>query len=689
MSTQQPVLTPIQEEAVFQAAGLRVAAIVAKIRGPRVAELLPEIANLPVLGAFVSLKKVGSLRSCMGALSDAMPLAEAVESAATRSAKDDPRFPPITLSELPELDMEVWILWGMRMVEVRGRERAEVIEIGRHGIQIVQGGNRGLLLPGVAVEHQMDREEFLTAVCRKAGLPSSAWYDDRSMLYTFEGKAVEGPFTRVRIEDPALRKELEIAGRFQWHGSSAAGPSAEDVEELREICRHNLQAFFDGGRPDNFYPGLYNGNVSGLSVIVEIPDRPLMVCSKVGFRPEIPLQSSLFEMLRLMTDQIEHAGMTHMELADGRLDLAVFWDPRMHGTALSHDLSGVETSRRSLMVSALEGWITQYRPDMGAEKLLADCVRYLHIREPEAAEVMSMETICTAPRVLVTNISKRDDYPQRRSAAVAGAFYPAEPKRTDEELDRIFRVGAKKYPPAGPDRTPGEYSAVLVPHAGWIFSGELAAATFARVRLPERVIVFAPKHRPGGLDWAVAPYGTWEFPGASLAGDPDFCARMVSAVDLFQFDPIPHREEHAIEVQLPLLHRLRPDVRVVGMTLATASWSLIAEAAAELAAFLMHQETMPLLVISSDMNHYASEEMTRTVDQMALERMSALDPEGLLNCVRENRISMCGATGAALVLETLRLCDALNEAVLVGHTTSAARTGDTERVVGYAGMLFR
>ncbi len=726
MDTQQPVLTPRQEASVFHAAALRVASIVTKVRSRKVAELIPEIARMPVLGAFVSLKKNGHLRACMGALGDSMPLAEAVEAAAVRSAKDDPRFPPIVTAELAGIDMEVWILWGMKQILAHGKARADEIEIGRHGLQIIQGANRGLLLPGVATEFDMDVPEFLEAVCRKAGLPGSAWYDERSMLLTFEGRSIAGAFADVRIEEPEILKRLEVASRFQWNASAALGPTLAEVEQLRQICGRNLLALFEGGRPGDFHPGQFDGTVSGISVIVEIAGRPLLVCSKITLRPEVSLQSSLSDMLRLMAEQIEHAGATRLELTDARLDLAVFWDPRMHGNVVAHDLSGVETATRSMMISSPEGWIAQYRPQCTPEELLKDSVDYLKITEPATAEVLSMETVCTASKVLVTNMSKRDDFPPRRPCAVAGSFYPNEPAKLEAALDDMFASGRKKYalPPkdeekaaaAHPGETgkdgpvaampiagsplagspiagsflpgPIEASAVLVPHAGWVYSGELAAATLRRVRIPSRVIIFSPKHRPGGLDWAVAPYRTWELPGDALQGDPDFAAKMLVATDLFQFDPVPHAEEHAIEVQLPLLRRLRPDVRVIGVTLATASWPLIADSALQLAAFLMSQPEWPLLIISSDLHHYGTEEMTRVVDRMAIDEMLRRDPENLLAVVRENRISMCGVTAAALVLETLCLCDRLNESVLVGHTTSAERTGDTDRVVGYAGMIF-
>ena len=97
----------------------------------------------------------------------------------------------------------------------------------------------------------------------------------------------------------------------------------------------------------------------------------------------------------------------------------------------------------------------------------------------------------------------------------------------------------------------------------------------------------------------------------------------------------------------------------------------------------------PLLVISTDMNHFADDAETRRLDRLALDAIEALDPRRLLDVVREHRISMCGVVPAVVVMETLRRLGSLNECQLVGYTTSAERSGDTTRVVGYAGDLFR
>ena len=123
-------------------------------------------------GAFVTLKRQGQLRGCIGTLECRRPLAEEIARVAVSAAREDPRFPPLTAAELDGLDVEVSVLGPLERIDP-GDPAA--IQIGRHGLVVEHGGRRGLLLPQVAVEWGWDREQFLAQTCKKAGLPSDAW----------------------------------------------------------------------------------------------------------------------------------------------------------------------------------------------------------------------------------------------------------------------------------------------------------------------------------------------------------------------------------------------------------------------------------------------------------------------------------------------------------------------------------
>ena len=129
--------------------------------------------------AFVTLTRNGALRGCIGSLAAERPLANAIPELAVSSATEDPRFPRVSRDEVDDLRIEISVLSPPRDA------RPEEVEVGTHGLIIERGWRRGLLLPQVATEHHMDREQFLAATCQKAGLPSNAWKDPETRLQTF------------------------------------------------------------------------------------------------------------------------------------------------------------------------------------------------------------------------------------------------------------------------------------------------------------------------------------------------------------------------------------------------------------------------------------------------------------------------------------------------------------------------
>lgn len=135
-------------------------------------------------GAFVTLKKHGQLRGCIGTLECRRSLAEEIARAAVSAAREDPRFEPVKASELDDLDIEVSVLGPLEEIDPRD---PDAIVIGRHGLVVEQGRRRGLLLPQVAPEWGWDRGEFLAHTCAKAGLPADAWKNGAT-VYRFDAE---------------------------------------------------------------------------------------------------------------------------------------------------------------------------------------------------------------------------------------------------------------------------------------------------------------------------------------------------------------------------------------------------------------------------------------------------------------------------------------------------------------------
>jgi AmmeMemoRadiSam system radical SAM enzyme/AmmeMemoRadiSam system protein B/AmmeMemoRadiSam system protein A len=661
----KPQLTKRQEQLVFQAACRRVIAAVAGSPPERLDQVLEEIAALPLLGAFVTLKRSGQLRSCCGFLGQSVPLAQAIDHAAFRAATDDPRFPPISPVELPDLDVDVWLLWGMEPVTARGRQRREAVIIGKHGLQIARGNARGLLLPGVAIEHHLDAEGFLEQVCRKAGLPPHAWQDDDTVLMTFEGFAVEG----------ALKSCLTAA----VPQAGPPGPSQAEMAVLADFCHHNLRALLVGATPRYYLPAAFDGGVNGLVLSIQLAGSNQRVdCSQVSLRPDMPLQSTLFGLTKAAAGGLQAAGVTPAAVETAAVGLTVLWDPAMLGEADKAELSGVDPRRRALLVVQQNHWALCYDPQGSPAGMVAEAMGLLRLPAAAPAGLFSMAVASTAPRIAVSNRQAPQAGSEIRPAAVAGSFYPGRAEEIDRMLDEWFSGGPQPEPWAG----------ALVPHAGWIYSGRLAAAVFRRVKFPRQVIVLAPKHHPEGADWAVAPHRTWQLPGRSLESDPELARQLAESVSGLVLDSAAHAREHSIEVQLPFLARLAPQARVVGIAIHGGDLDALERFAEQLAGVLGGLEERPLLVVSSDMNHYANDTQTRLRDRMALDAIAALDPERLYRTVFDQQISMCGVLPAVVAMKTLRRLNSLNRFEEVGYATSADASGDRQRVVGYAGALF-
>jgi len=157
----------------------------------------PKVEPTPVLsaerGVFVSLHKHGRLRGCIGNFSAATPLTLNVEDMAQAAAFEDPRFPSLNAGELAEVDLEISVLTPMRRVK-----NLEEIEVGRHGIYIIQGSYRGVLLPQVATEQGWDRDAFLENTCLKAGLGPDCWQDREAEIYIFSAEV----FGEKELEAP-------------------------------------------------------------------------------------------------------------------------------------------------------------------------------------------------------------------------------------------------------------------------------------------------------------------------------------------------------------------------------------------------------------------------------------------------------------------------------------------------------
>ena len=232
--------------------------------------------------------------------------------------------------------------------------------------------------------------------------------------------------------------------------------------------------------------------------------------------------------------------------------------------------------------------------------------------------------------------------------------------------------------------------ACMVPHAGYRFSGHVAGAVYAqlgaRLELPRRFVLIGPRHRPRGDAQAILSEGGWQTPLGLAQIDSELAAALKQACPALTEDAVAHRQEHAIEVQLPFLQHLVGDFRFVPIALGTIDFAALTAVGRAVADVIQQQPEPVLIVASSDMNHYESDAVTRPKDHLALDRVLALDPRGLLDVVRSERVTMCGVGPAVSMLTAANALGA-TRAKLVRYATSGEINGDLEEVVGYAGVI--
>ena len=267
-----------------------------------------------------------------------------------------------------------------------------------------------------------------------------------------------------------------------------------------------------------------------------------------------------------------------------------------------------------------------------------------------------------------------------REPAVAGRFYPSDPAELAGEVASLLAV------PSGEDAAavvPRVALGVLSPHAGYVYSGTVAGATFARVAVPRRVIVLCPNHTGRGQRVAAWPGGAWETPLGPVPVDEEMTREIVEG-GLARADREAHLFEHAVEVQLPFLRVRRPDVSIAALCVAGLSYSRCEEIGLGLARVAHRHHA--LVVASSDMSHYVPAGVARAKDRLALDRMLALDARGLHEVVSREDISMCGYVPATIMVVAAVAAGA-REAELVRYANSGDVTGDDGSVVGYAGVV--
>jgi AmmeMemoRadiSam system protein B len=265
-----------------------------------------------------------------------------------------------------------------------------------------------------------------------------------------------------------------------------------------------------------------------------------------------------------------------------------------------------------------------------------------------------------------------------RHAAVAGRFYPGDAEGLREE--------ASSYLSQSGGAEPVKAFGCIVPHAGYMYSGHVAGAVFARLRIPPRCIVLCPNHTGVGHAVSVMSEGVWETPLGKVPIDSGLAVGLKHRFPGLEEDASAHRAEHAAEVELPFLQIMQPALNFVPIALAVSDFKVLEQLGNAIADEIAPGNDEILIVASSDMNHYEPDDVTRAKDHRAIERILTLDARGLHDVVTQQKISMCGVGPAVVMLTAAKRLGA-KSAELVKYSTSGDISGDHALVVGYAGVI--
>lgn len=263
-----------------------------------------------------------------------------------------------------------------------------------------------------------------------------------------------------------------------------------------------------------------------------------------------------------------------------------------------------------------------------------------------------------------------------RKPAVAGRFYPSDKKTLAADVAGFLGVAQADLSARG----------VVVPHAGYMYSGHVAGAVYSRLKIPARIILLGPNHTGLGAALSIMTEGSWEIPLGRVPIDTALAKSLMHHCHLLTEDGAAHQFEHSLEVQLPFLFHLRSDFRFVPITVASSGYASLERLGQGIEQSIKELGEDVLVVASSDMNHYESDETTRIKDQKAIARILALEPKGLYDTVKSESISMCGYGPTVAMMHGIQPLNS-RKAELIKYATSGDVSGNRREVVGYAGIL--
>ncbi|ODS36849.1 MAG: AmmeMemoRadiSam system protein B [Candidatus Altiarchaeales archaeon WOR_SM1_86-2] len=267
-----------------------------------------------------------------------------------------------------------------------------------------------------------------------------------------------------------------------------------------------------------------------------------------------------------------------------------------------------------------------------------------------------------------------------RNPAVSGMFYPAGPRDLNTSIEKYIERDAQKDDVIG----------VMAPHAGYVYSGAVAAATYSRANLKgiDTFVILGPNHTGLGKASSIMLDGQWIMPFGDVLIDSILGKEILVHSKYLKSDFGAHLREHSIEVQIPFLQYFNKDFQLVPVVMADARLEVCRDIGKAIARGIKKTRERVMVIASSDLTHYEPQQAANEKDRIALDDVLRLDEEKLLEDVWKLNISMCGCAPTAAMIAASKELGA-KEAELVKYMTSGDVSGDYGRVVGYGGVLIK
>lgn len=266
---------------------------------------------------------------------------------------------------------------------------------------------------------------------------------------------------------------------------------------------------------------------------------------------------------------------------------------------------------------------------------------------------------------------------KKRTPAVAGRFYSSD--RSDLEKELINHLSSS---PKNKQKAIG----VVSPHAGFMYSGDVAGAVYSQIEIPDSVILLGPNHTGHGKNVSVMTEGIWSMPMGDVLVDEELATLLCEETSIAQPDTAAHQFEHSLETQLPFLQYFKKDFRIVPICLKRIDYSTCKKLSEGIVKAIERIGKPVLIIASSDMTHFESHDAAKTKDQKAITKIENRDALGLHEIVQQEKISMCGVNPVTVMLLCAEELGA-QQSELINYRTSGDVNGDKNRVVGYAGVI--